>query len=149
MEGMTFELDGLEELAESLTKVQRLCPDFALKQLNRAGNQFKKDVITRTAEKTVTRKGNLIGGYKKTIVVTSAFGKSFEAQISGGNRKARHFHLVEHGHEGYLFGNYIGFVEGKHMMKDTIDKWEREYKIIPYAKAAIDEAIKKGFISDD
>lgn len=149
MEGMTFELDGLEELAESLTKVQKLCPDFALKQLNRAGNQFKKDVITRTAEKTVTRKGNLIGGYKKTIVVTSAFGKSFEAQISGGNRKARHFHLVEHGHEGYVNGAYIGFVKGKDMMKDTITDWETGNKTVPYAKAAIDEAIKKGFISDD
>lgn len=152
MAGTSFEFEGLEELAEALEKVQKACPDFALKQINAAGNHFRRDVKKRTDERTKKGKGNLIKGYKKVIVLTSISKKSYEAQVSGGNGKGRHFHLVEHGHEGFVFDRqnkvfkYIGFVEGKHMMKDTIEDWDKNQKLIPYAVKAVEEAIKKGFV---
>ena len=142
----SFEIEGLDELREALQKVMDLCPDFALKQINAAGIAFKRDVISKTEDRTVKRKGHLLDGYKKNVVLTSVFKKSFEAQISGGNKKAHHFHLVENGHEGYVNGTYIGFVKGKDMMKDTVRDWETENKIIPYAEKAVEEAIKKGYI---
>lgn len=143
---LSFEFTGLEELNEALKKAEKSYPEGVKRYIRSAGNTFKKDVIANTEALTKKGSGKLVAGYKSELATTYFADKAIEAQISGGNKKAHHFHLVENGHEGYLFGkaNYIGFVPGKYMMKKTTDEWDSGQKLIPFAIKAINYALRKG-----
>lgn len=145
---LKFEFTGLEELNEALKKAENSYPEAVKRYMRMAGNAFKKDVIAKTDALTKKGSGKLAAGYKSELVTTYFADKAVEAQISGGNKKAHHFHLVENGHEGWVYRNgkfyYIGFVPGKHMMKKTTDEWDSSQKLIPYAVKAINYALRKG-----
>lgn len=154
---LSWTVEGLDELADSFEKVRKAAPDLFLKQINRAGNKFRRECIEETQEKVVTRKGNLVKGYRKKVVQTIHDGGfDYEAQITGGNRKARHFHLIENGHR-QVAGNFYkkgygyakakaGYVKGYKMVETVRSRWSGENLLLKYAQAAIKEALKKGMI---
>lgn len=145
---LKFEFTGFDELNEALRKTENVYPQAVKRYMASAGNSFKKDVINNTKALTRTRSGKLSEGYQNKLATTYFGDKAVEAQISGGNKKAHHFHLVENGHEGYVYRNkrlyYIGFVPGKYMMKKTIQQWESSQKLVPFAVKAINYALRKG-----
>lgn len=156
-ETITWTVEGLDELAEKLDKVRRAAPDLLLKQINRAGTDFRRDCIDETQRKVTTRKGNLISGYKKSVVMERRNGSfDYEAQITGGNRKAHHFHLVENGHrqiagtfykKGYGYAKAkAGYVKGYKMVETVRSRWNSYRLIDVYARMAFEEALKKGAI---
>lgn len=156
-ETITWTVEGLDELTEKLDKVRRAAPDLLLKQINRAGNDFRRQCIEETEKKVVTRKGNLVKGYKKSVLLERRNGGfDYEAQITGGNRKARHFHLIENGHrqvagtfykKGYGYAKAkAGYVKGYKMVETVRSRWNGENLLLKYAQAAVNEALKKGAI---
>lgn len=164
MSSVKFVFNGYEELTEAVEKVEKAAPDYMRAAIVKAGNDFKKDAVTKTRLRTQKKTGNLLAGYKSTVVLKAGSLRSFEAQVNGGNRKAFHFHLLEHGHKRYeqmfpkvhgggrgkgklvWYKSSAGFTKGFHMMEDTIDEWEDRAKIISYAEKAINKALKEGLI---
>lgn len=157
-EAISFTIDGYDLMADCIENVRKAAPDIMLKHINRAGNRFKKDCIEETAAKVKKRKGNLISGYRKTVV--SRFrdgGFDHEAKITGGNKKASHFHLIENGHRqtaeyfyklGYktICHSNNGYVKGYKMVGSVRDRWSSSKLVAEYAEAAVKEALKKGAI---
>ena len=154
----TLDIKGLDKLAADLDRVRKAAPDLLLKQINRAGNKFRRESIEETRHKVKKRKGNLLKGYRKKIEVTrSGLGIDYEAQITGGNRKARHFHLIENGHRqtaetffrvGYkaVYHSKEGYVKGYKIIGTVRDKWQSEQRLVKYGEAAVREALRKGAI---
>lgn len=166
-ETITWTVEGLDELAEKLDKVRRAAPDLLLKQINRAGNDFRRQCIEETEKKVVTRKGNLVKGYKKSVLLERRNGSfDYEAQITGGNRKARHFHLIENGHRQtaevfyktmsgpmrpnqsrkVFYRSREGYTKGYKMVDTVRSRWNNYGLIAVYARMAFEEALKKGAI---
>lgn len=145
----SFDISGLEQLAEDLRKVEKAAPEISMKWVRRAGQQFLKNVRKKTREVTKKHTGNLARGYRQKVVLQRGSLKSYESRINGGNGKAPHFHLVEKGHEGKVplrggLTRSIGRVEGRFMMQQTIDDWDNTGAIVPFAQAAIAEALMTG-----
>ncbi|MCM1364701.1 MAG: HK97 gp10 family phage protein [Faecalibacterium sp.] len=150
--------EGFEALAESLEKMDKAAPDIVRKWLSNAGKKFVEDAIIETDRVTTRRTGNLADGYKRKLVINyTAKGWNWECEVNGGNRKARHFHLVENGHKQKAGNVYRqrgrgfrtskdGFTDGKHMLENTVDNWQKDGTIISYAEKAMKEALKKGLI---
>ena len=143
-----FDVVGLDELAADLRKVEKATPEIARAWLFQAGRVFLKDVRTQTRAVTKQRTKNLVRGYRQRLVLKHGSLTSYESNISGGNGKARHFHLVEKGHRGFVPTRggmrSIGFVQGKKMMETTRNRWTGEMKIVAFAEKAIEEALKEG-----
>lgn len=142
---MRYKFVGLEELGDDLKKVVEAYPYVVVNYITQAGNAFKNETKKRTLALTKTHTGNLSKGYRSEV---KTVGKNCMAEISGGNGKAFHFHLLENGHEGYSgYGRnrrHIGFVPGRYMLKSVYDEWEKSGKINKYAIRAINKALKKG-----
>ena len=157
-ETISFTVDGYDLLADCIEEVRKAAPDIMLKHINRAGNRFKKDCIEETEAKVKKRKGDLIRGYRKTVItVFRNGGFDHEAQITGGNKKARHFHLIENGHrqtaeyfykQGYktICHSNNGYVKGFKIVGSVRDRWNGNNLVAEYAEAAVKEALKKGAI---
>ncbi len=140
--GFEFEIDGLEELERDLTKAVKKCPVQAEKTLLKLAKKFKKSAkeLAETELQPHAREDgrqNAISekwGHKKV-------GDNLGLAVLVYN-SARHFHLIEDGHNLVKNGQTIGFVPGKHIMEKT----RNEYKdIVPkeFEKMA-DDILKEG-----
>ena len=59
-----------------------------------------------------------------------------------GKCSARHFHLIENGHNLVRGGRIVGFVPGKHIMEKTRNEYEN---IVPQRfEEMVDEILKEG-----
>lgn len=139
--------DDLEGLQYQLKEANNLYPSIISPYLNQAGEQFLKDVKKSTKQLTKKHTGNLLGGYKAERTTTLNARKTIAIEISGGNRKACHYHLVENGHKKFIPTGRKGkgevkekgFVPGREMMKSTIGQWQDGQKLKLYAIAALGE----------
>lgn len=141
--GFGFEVEGLEELERDLTEAVRKCPVQAEKTLLKVAKKFKKSAKQRAEtelqphEREGEQQGKAISdkwGHKKA-------GDNLGMAVLVYN-SARHFHLVENGHNLVKNGKTIGFVPGKHIMEKT----RNEYKDIvteEFQKMA-DDILKEG-----
>lgn len=145
---LKYEFVGLDELSTDLSKVIKAYPDIAFKIITQAGNAFKKDAKNKTQSVTKTHTGNLAKGYRSNVKMNLTGSKTCQAEISGGNGKAHHFHLLENGHKGVAgFGRNrrdIGFVPGRHMVRDTRENWDNSNKLESYAVKALTKGLKEG-----
>ena len=127
MKDVEITFSGLEELTESLDSLARKYPDRAGELLKKDAQQLRKDVVKKTKEVTNTRSSSKrslgkAGSYKISPVL--GFGAGQYVEVSA---KSPHFHLVEHGHNLVTkSGETIGFVQGRHMMKETVKVYEEK-----------------------
>lgn len=121
MANFTFEMNGLEELEIDLRFATNEYPNEMRSGLRKVANQFKKSCKARTpngadAEKDASKK--LIN---KFGVKTKIEGDTTLALVYNS---ARHFHLVESGHNLVRGGQVVGWVPGKHMMEQTQNEYQ-------------------------
>lgn len=148
---MRYKIEGLDKLNKDMERVMSKYPNYAYKYMNQAKNAFARDVKKRTLAVTKKHTGNLSKGYKGIVSMSLKGKKDCRADLSGGNGKAYHFHLVENGHRGfYGFGSNLkerGFVPGRYMMRDTINDWESSDKVQKYAVSFLNKLMKEGNFS--
>ncbi len=120
-----FRIEGLEELERDLTKAIRACPEQAKDTLKGLAKEFKKDARKRAKSvlKPHEREGN-----QKNKAINAKWGHKIVDESIGQTalvyNSARHFHLIEYGHNLVKGGRVIGFVEGKHIMEKTRNEYE-------------------------
>lgn len=140
--GFEFEIDGLEKLEKDLTEAVRKCPVQAERTLLKVARKFKKSAKQRAENELMPHVRE--DGQEKSI------GAKWGHKKVGDNlgttvlvyNSARHFHLIEDGHNLVKNGRTIGFVPGKHIMEKT----RNEYKdIVPKElEKMVDNILKEG-----
>lgn len=119
---MDFDIDGLDELQDSLIKAMRSYGDIAEEELEDVSKDFKKDVVKHTKESVDRRSGKLLRGFK--LDKLQGYGENISIDFRG---TAPHFHLIENGHEQVTKrGKKVGWVAGRLIVHQT----RNEYKSI-------------------
>lgn len=122
-----LEIDGLEELERDLFNAITQCPEQAKITLKDIAKDFKK--AAKRKANTELNKHDREGGEKKKAIKAKWGSKVIDENIGMTAliwNSARHFHLIENGHNLVKNGRVIGFVEGKHIMEKT----QNDYKDI-------------------
>lgn len=135
MANFSFDIEGLEELERDLRNVIKEHPVEMKEELRGIAKDFKKTCMEKTPD----------GKYHKGDAKTKLLKKYGIRMVDEGMTQAalvfnsaRHFHLVENGHELIIHGKRGKFVSGKHMMEETRD----EYKdVVPERFEKITEKI--------
>lgn len=142
-EGLNFEIEGLEELQRDLETAIKKCPAQAEETLKGIGKEFRNAARKRAnAElKPHDREGD-----QKKKAIKKKWGLKMVDDNLGKTvlvwNSARHFHLIENGHNLVKGGHIIGFVAGKHIMEKTRNEYEG---IVPEKfEEMIDDILKEG-----
>lgn len=120
-----FSFEGLEEFQRDLEKAIRKAPAQAEETLIELAKDFKKSAKKKAnAElKTHERKEE-----QKKKAIRRKWGHKLVDDGLGATalvwNSARHFHLIENGHQLVRGGRVIGFVPGKHIMEKTRNEYE-------------------------
>ncbi len=115
-----FETTGLFELERDLTKAIKQCPEQAKETLKTLGQDFKKSAKKKanselkSHERASDQKNKAIKRKWGSKVIDEGVGMTSLIYNS-----ARHFHLIENGHNLVRGGRVVGFVAGKHIMEKT------------------------------
>ena len=137
-----FEIDGLEELEEDLKRAIQKAPAQAEETLLKLAKDFKKNAKKKAeAElKPHERKGD-----QQKKAIKRKWGHKLVDDNVGATalvwNSARHFHLIENGHNLVKGGRIIGFVAGKHIIERTKNEYE---DIVPQRfQQMIDDILKE------
>lgn len=125
MANFDFEIDGIEELENDLKFATNEYPKEMRSGLRKVANEFKKSCKERTPDGTDEEKDASKKLRNKFGVKTKIEGDTSLAFVYNS---ARHFHLVENGHNLVRGEKVIGWVPGKHMMEQTRNEYQ---EIIP------------------
>lgn len=120
MANFEFEIDGLDELETDLKFATNEYPKEMRSGVRKIANDFKKSCKARTPD----GKGDKDASKKlrnKFGVKTKIEGDTTLALVYNS---ARHFHLVENGHNLVRGGQVVGWVPGKHMMEQTRNEYQ-------------------------
>lgn len=115
-----FDFDGLEELQRDLEKAIKKCPAQAEETLKDLAKGFKASAKKKANSelKSHDREGD-----QKKKAINKKWGSKVVDESVGMTaliwNSARHFHLIEHGHNIVRGGRIVGFVPGKHIMEKT------------------------------
>lgn len=137
-----FETTGLYELERDLTKAIKQCPEQAKETLNTLGKDFKKTAKKKANselkphERAADQKNKAIKRKWGSKVVDESVGMTALIYNS-----ARHFHLVENGHNLVRGGRVVGFVAGKHIMEKTRQEYSN---VVPETFEKMVDNILKG-----
>lgn len=140
--GFEFEIDGLEELEKDLTKAIQKAPEKAKETLKEIGKEFKNAAKKRANSEL---KPHERAGSEKNKAIKRKWGTKVIDENVGATalvwNSARHFHLIENGHNLVRGGRVVGFVEGKHIMEKTRNEYEG---IVPERfEDMVDEILKE------
>lgn len=140
--GMNFEISGLEELERDLTAAVRTAPEKAKETLRDISKDFKKSAKKRANSELKRHKRT---GSEKNKAIKRKFGSKVIEEGIGATalvwNSARHFHLIENGHN-LVRGGRVGFVEGKHIMEKTRNEYE---SVVPERfENMVDDILKEG-----
>lgn len=115
-----FSCEGLEELERDLEKVIKKCPAQAEATLKRLGRKFKKAAKERAEAELQSHER---GEKEKKKAIREKWGLKVVDEDVGMVvliwNSARHFHLIENGHQIVKDGKVVGFVRGYHIMEKT------------------------------
>lgn len=135
-------IDGLLDLRDTFEDLVKKYPDRAGELLQKDARQLRKDVVKETKKVTKTNSSSKrslgkVGSYK--ISPVQGLGANQFVEVSA---KSPHFHLVEHGHVLKSHdGQTIGFVQGKHMMDNTVKKHQESMP--QTVSVMVDELLKE------
>lgn len=141
--GLDFEIEGLEELERDLTKAIQTAPEKAKETLKEIGKDFKNAAKKRANSELKPHKRT---GSEKNKAIKRKWGTKVIEENVGATalvwNSARHFHLIENGHNLVRGGRIVGFVPGKHIMEKTRNEYEN---IVPQRfEEMVDEILKEG-----
>lgn len=127
--GFEFSFEGLEGFQHDLEKAIRKAPVRAEETLVELAKEFKDSAKQKA---NAELKSHERTGSEKNKAIKRKWGMKVINERVGATaliwNSARHFHLVEHGHQLVRGGRVIGFVPGKHIMEKT----RNDYKdIVP------------------
>lgn len=133
-----FTMEGIDELEKDLREAIGEYPVTMRAGLKDIAKDFRKSVRARTPD------GNNHKGDASTKLRRKFGIKMLEdgvASVALVYNSARHFHLVENGHNLVRGGQTVGFVPGKHMMEQTRNEYEN---IVPERfEELCDEALRR------
>lgn len=137
-----FEFEGLEELEKDLTKAIKACPTKAEDTLKDVAKDFKKSAKKRANSELKPHERT---GGDKNKAIKRKWGHKLVDENMGATalvyNSARHYHLIENGHNLVKGGQIIGFVPGKHIMEKTRNEYEN---IVPQRFEQMVDDILKG-----
>lgn len=137
-----FKIDGLDELEHDLEKAIRKAPMQAEDTLLGLAKEFKNSAKKKAEAELKPHERT---GAQKNKAIRSKWGHKLMDDNLGMValvwNSARHFHLVENGHNLVRGGHVVGFVPGKHIMEKT----RNDYKdIVPKRFEKMVDDILKG-----
>lgn len=121
MANFEFTIEGLDELERDLSAAIEEYPVTMKAGLKDIAKDFRKSVRARTPD------GKDHKGDAKTKLRRKFGIKMVDDGVASAAlvyNSARHFHLVENGHNLVRGGRTVGFVPGKHMMEQTRNEYE-------------------------
>lgn len=122
---MEFQIEGLEELQSDLQKAIKTCPTKAEDTLKEIAKDFKKSAKKRANSELKPHERT---GGDKNKAIKRKWGHKLVDENMGATalvyNSARHYHLIENGHNLVKGGQIIGFVPGKHIMEKTRNEYE-------------------------
>lgn len=137
-----FEFEALEELEKDLTKAIKACPTKAEDTLKDIAKDFKKSAKKRANSELKPHERT---GGDKNKAIKRKWGHKLVDENMGATalvyNSARHYHLIENGHNLVKGGQIIGFVPGKHIMEKTRNEYEN---IVPQRFEQMVDDILKG-----
>lgn len=137
-----FEFEGVEELEKDLTKAIKACPTKAEDTLKDIAKDFKKSAKKRANSELKPHERT---GGDKNKAIKRKWGHKLVDENMGATalvyNSARHYHLIENGHNLVKGGQIIGFVPGKHIMEKTRNEYEN---IVPQRFEQMVDDILKG-----
>lgn len=137
-----FEFEGLEELEKDLTKAIKACQTKAEDTLKDIAKDFKKSAKKRANSELKPHERT---GGDKNKAIKRKWGHKLVDENMGATalvyNSARHYHLIENGHNLVKGGQIIGFVPGKHIMEKTRNEYEN---IVPQRFEQMVDDILKG-----
>lgn len=142
MDGLTFREEGLEELERDLIKAISKTPVQAEETLKELAKEFMESAKARA--ETELNPHERKGEQKKKAIKKKWGVKIVEEGVEIAAliwNSARHFHLVENGHNLVKDGKVIGFVSGKHIMEKTREEYR---EIVPERFEEMVDDILKG-----
>ena len=122
MANFEFELEGLDELESDLRFAMEEYPKEMRSGLRKIANDFKKSCKARTPDGKTSKDASK-KLRRKFGTRTKVEGDTTLALVYNS---ARHFHLVENGHNLVRGGQVVGWVPGKHMMEQTRNEYQEE-----------------------
>lgn len=137
-----FSFEGLEEFQNNLEKAIKKAPAQAEETLVKLAIEFKNSAKKKANAEMKTHK---YAESQKRKAIRRKWGHKLVDDNLGAAvliwNSARHFHLVENGHQLVRGGRVIGFVPGKHIMEKT----RSDYKdIVPERfEKMVDDILKE------
>jgi hypothetical protein len=137
-------IEGLDELTSQFEQLVSRYPDKAGDLLRKNAREFRKEYVknVRSKVKHSSGKAKSLTQLRNTKVYPiQGMGKMQYVEIGA---TSPHFHLYERGHEKVIpwMPNVHGRVEGRFVMKDSIDQYEK--KLPQIAEKMCDELLKEG-----
>lgn len=144
MAEVDISIQGLDELTSDFEKLISRYPDKAGDLLRKNAREFRKEYVknVRSAVKYSSGKAKSLTKLGNTKVYPiQGMGKRQYVEIGA---TSPHFHLFERGHNLIIpwMPNVSGRVEGRFIMKKSIDEYEN--KLPEIAQDMCDELLKEG-----
>ena len=137
-----FSFEGLEEFQNDLEKAIKKAPAQAEETLVELAIEFKNSAKKKANAEMKTHK---YAESQKRKAIRRKWGHKLVDDNLGAAvliwNSARHFHLVENGHQLVRGGRVIGFVPGKHIMEKT----RSDYKdiVLERFEKMVDDILKE------
>lgn len=129
-------MNDLNKLDKMLDNIIKTVPGKKRELLEEVGNILEQQVKLNIAERVDQKSGNLGKGVEKIFGSKNGY-----VAIKPNYGMAPHTHLVEDGHKVVKNNVVVGFVNGKHMYRDSIEQCEGD--ILAMANKMVEEVVKE------